>query len=371
LGAPLLLLEAASRYRGDLEDRRTELLAVAFNEHTDFQGRLLERLGATDSHTAAEVTTQETVRGSKGTSRIDVLIRLSNEIGGSAGCVFIEVKFNPDNRPDAWWFTPGQASAQRAALDETSRHGSNRLVAIVSDCDLNNPRRPVPDEYDDVIGWREIAELAGESGGPTGWQSLARESTALASQRVLLEVWSYLKGDAVGALEDEDVAALARSGVAWDRVDALLRRLSEDLSWDGQVYTDWEIPDGPDVVYISGAPAPNSWLAEREDGWLYVALTDGLWESESPITEPQLYAGWGLPADAAARASLADSRWPSDVEQTGRVPVFDSEGVYVFGHQELRTFVHRRSTLTAQVGPILGWVRATIEATLAAPQPKF
>jgi len=372
MGSPLLLVEAASRYRGDLEDRRTELLAVALDEHAEFRDQLLRRLGVTDSYERAEVTTQRTYRvgSDRIRVRIDLVIRLMGSNGHQEALVFIENKFNPEASPSARWFDDDQAQNQHAALQQEAGDASHRLAAIVSNCDLGHPRRWIPHEYGDALGWREVAELAGLAGGPIGWQVLAREPTAPASQRVLLEVWAYLKGDAVGALEDDDLAALGRTALAWERVVALLSRVSEVLGWEDEVYDEWETQAETGIVYIAGEAPAESWVATCEEGRLYVAITDGLWDDEAPVGEPQIYAGWGVVADRDARTVLASSSWPALVEGAGLVPIFDREGVYAFGRRDLKEFVRPGSTLSEQVSGSVEWIQAMLPTTLQAPEPR-
>ena len=371
MGEPLLLIEAASRYRGDLEDRRTELLAVALNEHAAFRDELLRRFDVGATYRTAQIATQRTYRVNDGRDRvrIDLEIRLRDETGHQQAVVFIENKFNPDESPRARWFDENQPRNERAALEQEAGIAAERLAAIVSDCDLDNPRRQVPAEYGRPLGWREVAEVAGIAGGQPGWQNLARETAAPASQRVLLEFWAYLKGDTVGALEDEDLFVLGRSARAWERVEGLLTRLSESLGWDEEVLDDWESEAATLISYIGGEPPPGTWLAQRQDGMLYVAITEGIWNDENPVGEPQIYAGWGIAAGREDRYATANSGWPASLEQAGLTALFDREGVYAFGRRNLKDLVTAGSTLSEQTRLVMPWVEETLSSTLKIAEP--
>ena len=90
----------------------------------------------------------------------------------------------------------------------------------------------------------------------------------------MLEIWAYLKGDVVGALEDEDLVAIGRADQAWNRVYAVLERVTESLGWDA-VDDDWTTLEGTTSVnYIGTDPPDDSWLDRADGGWLYVVITN-------------------------------------------------------------------------------------------------
>lgn len=372
MGEPRLLLQAASSYRGDLEDRRTEILVVGLNDHRGFLEEFLRWVGVHEPYQGARVRTQQIYRidDAQKRVRVDMVVRLLTGEGATGTLVFIECKFNPDEDDHAHWFPPEQGPDQLTALQQEAGGAERRLVAIVSDCDLVNPARPVPKEYEHVLGWREIAELAGRAGGPSGWQELARDPSATAAQRILLEIWAYLKGDVVGALEDDDLVAIGRTDQAWNRVWAVLERVSEILGWDA-VYSDWTTLEGTTTVnYISAAPPDDSWLARADDGWLYVAITNNEWDSVAAVGEPQIYAGWGVAPDREQLESLAQSPWPDMLRRAGLVPIFDRDGAYAFVRRDLRDFVTPASTISAQAQSIVEWARTAVDTALRAPQPE-
>jgi hypothetical protein len=212
MGEPLLLLEAASAYRGDLEDRLTELLCTALSEHDGFCRELLARIGVRSEFLRSEVLTQQSF--SEGPARLDLVIRSYDVTNRPLAVVFVESKYTPRKLPNRYWFTDDQARRQAKALASQAAD-ERHLVAIASDYDLR--RQPVPAEYEHQLGWRDIAELANSSAGQTGWQEDARQPTVFVPQRVLLEFWTYLKGDTVGALDEDDLQVLGQIVRAEDR----------------------------------------------------------------------------------------------------------------------------------------------------------
>jgi hypothetical protein len=364
VGDPLLLLEAASSYRGDLEDRLTEVLATALSEHDGFCRALLARVGVLSRPTRLEVKTQESFPD--GPARIDVVIRGYSALNTPTVVVFIENKYNPRKLPSPYWFDDDQAGRQVAALSHQPGE-EHRLVAIASDIDLR--RYDVPDEYAPQIGWREIADLANAAGGADGWQLQARRADEPASQRVLVEFWAYLKGDTVGALDEDDLFVLGQTVRAEDRVEALLERAAEQLEWDATVDDEWFTAGGAPIQYINGDAPEDSWLSTRRDGSVYALVSGGAWTDGSPVGEPQLYAGLGFSAKREERDAVAKSVWTTSVAATGLVALFESDGIYVFSQRALREIVESASSLSAQVNLVVTWVAAVVATALALPEP--
>jgi hypothetical protein len=364
VGDPLLLLEAASSYRGDLEDRLTELFATALSEHDGFCRELLEHIGVRDVLARFDVKTQQSFPD--GPARVDLVIRGSDDASTPTAVVFIESKYNPRKLPSSYWFRDDQARQQATAL--AGEPGEDRhLVAIASDPDLL--RRLIPDQYVPRIGWRGIAELANRAGGPDGWQADARRPTASVAQRVLLEFWTYLKGDTVGALEESDLDVLGQIVRAEDRVTALLERAAEELEWDEEVADDWITPGEAPIHYIGGEVPTHSWVAKRRDGSLYALVTGAEWNDESPAGEPQLYAGWGFSAKREERDAIATSPWPTTVTEAGLIALFEPDGIYVFSQRALSEIVERAGTLSAQASLLVSWAQEVVATALALPEP--
>jgi hypothetical protein len=286
VGEPLLLLEAASTYRGDLEDRLTELLCTALAEHEAFWNELLTRLGVSERVVRSSVLTQQSFP--EGPARVDLVIRAYDDADRPVAVIFIENKYNPRKLPSRYWFTDDQAGRQANAL-ASQPAADHHLVAIASDFDLR--RLPVPAEYKHQLGWRDIAELANRSGGSQGWQTNARQSSTCVPQRVLLEFWTYLKGDTVGALTDDDLEALGQIVRAEDRVTSLLEQVADLLKWDDDVSDDWITSGKSPASYVAQEAPEGNWLADRRDGAFYVAIANAEWNDTSQYGQPHVYAG--------------------------------------------------------------------------------
>jgi hypothetical protein len=367
MGEPRLLLEAASSYRGDQEDRLTELLAVALHEHSGFCRAMLAECGVNWESTHVDVSTQQTIRA--GPARIDLVIRASDAASDRSAVVFIESKYNPDRRSDAYWFDDRQASRQAVALS-AQPEAEQHLVAIASEHDHT---RGVPSLYQrPVLGWAAMAELVYRSGGSPGWEIEARGPATPVSQRILLEFWTYLKGDAVGAIDNEDLLALGLIVRAQERIEVLLQGVADALDWEtsfGEADS-WETPGENPIVYIIGTPDPDSWPASRKGmGALYALVSFGEWNDTGPIGEPQLYAGCGFDAKREERNLLASSDWPAQIEAQGLRFVTDSDGVYVFDRRPMAEIVAGANSLSAQISLATSWVDEAVRRALAVRWP--
>ena len=363
MGDPLLLLEAASRYRGDLEDRLTEIFATTLSEHEGFCHQLLLHLGVITPE-RLEVKTQQSFRD--GPARIDLVIRGYDRTGWPTAVVFIESKYNPRKLVDSYWFDDDQAGRQARALGSQPA-AERRLVALASDHDLR--KRPVPAAYEYRLGWREIGDLANRAGGMDGWQVETRRSNESVAQRVLLEFWSYLKGDAVGALNEDDLFVLGGTVRAEDRVTTLLEHAAEDLGWDDEVSDDWVTAGEAPIQYVTGDAPPETWVAGRRDGLVYALVSGAEWTDESPEGRPHVYAGCGFSAKREERDSVAKSDWPSSLATQGLLAIFDPDGIYVFGARPLSEIVEQANTLSGQVGLLVTWIQEIVESVLSISGP--
>lgn len=366
MGRPSLLLAAASTYRGDLEDRLTEVFAVALSEHDGFCRRFLSRVGVEPQFVQCAVFTQEWFPLPR--ARLDVVIRACDSSHQQVAVVFIENKYNPYRHSRPYWFTDEQAGRQHAALASEGT-GERHLVAIASDHDLHRGFE-VPPQYGRKFGWREVAELAYSAGGERGWEEDARKPDAPAAQRVLLEFWAYLKGDAVGAIEHHDLEALGRIAQAEERVSALLRNVADELGWyDAKVLDDWSTGGGAPAKYIACSDGADSWLAQREGGTQYVVISNASWLDERPAGEPHLYAGAGFDAEPTKRSALTDSGWSQAVEAAGMNVVDDDAGVYMLAAKPLAEVIGEADMLSTQVQLVKAWARTAFGVLASLPEP--
>lgn len=364
VGEPLLLLEAASAYRGDLEDRLTELLGTALAEHEGFRNELLSHVGVRPPFAQSSVLTQQSFP--EGPARVDLVIRTYDDAGRPVAVIFVENKYNPRKLANPYWFTDEQARRQASVLASQSA-AEHRLVAIASDFDLR--RLPVPDEYEHKLGWRRIAELADASGGGHGWQTSARRPTTSVPQRVLLEFWTYLKGDTVGALSDDDLETLGQIVRAESRVKALLEQVADLLGWeDAKVYDDWLTAGESPIHYIACEARKEHWLDRRTDGGVYVLVANAEWNDTSQYGQPHVYAGVGFSAEREECVALTESTWRAEVQQAG-AEIFDTDGIYALAGKPLAEVVAEGQTLSGQAGALADWARSTIDSIETLPAP--
>jgi hypothetical protein len=367
MGEPLLLLEAASRYRGDLEDRLTELFAVALSEHEGFCREVLTHVGVRAVPPKIRIRTQETF--SEGPARVDVVIRGSSDSDDPLVVVFFENKYNPRKLTNSYWFDRVQAKNQAQAL-RSQPEPDKHLVAVASDRDLHRRRPEIPPQYGQSIGWNQIADLAHRAGGPIGWQTDARRPSAAVPQRILLEFWAYLKGDTVGALDEDDISVLGQIPRVENRVTRLLERVADELDWDEGVDVDWSTEGDAPIFYIAAEAPAGSWVSKKDNGARYALVAGAEWSDTGPVGQPQLYAGCGFTVKRDERHSVQKSPWPALVQKAGLFPVFDSDGIYVFARRPLSEIVHPRATLSAQVAHVAEWIQNSVDAALAAPCPR-
>lgn len=189
VGEPLLLLEAASRYQGDLEDRLTEMFAVALDAHDAFCRILVKEAGVKTDAAVFEVRTQQ---GFDGQPRlVDLVIRCRDEAGLVLATIFVENKYNPGQLIEPYWFSSDQVKRQADALRR--QRGQRLLIGIASSADVRR-RTDIPRQYNRILGWDTVADLAFAAGGGPTWHEDARRPNSPASQRILLEFWTYLVG---------------------------------------------------------------------------------------------------------------------------------------------------------------------------------
>lgn len=376
MGAPRLLVEAASSYSGDLEDRHTELLAVALNEHPAFLDRLVKELDLKAIYARADIATQTSYLSETGQRcRIDLEIRLMSRGEKQAAVIFIECKYNPDGRRNHHWFVDpygmAQGPVQKAVLDQERGSVEKVLASIVSDCDLRRIDFPKEYELSKRLGWKKIADLINEAGGEPGWQRAARAANAVASQRVLLEVWSYLKGDAVGALDDTDLQALSGAARMEERVEALLRRISEMRGWDQyqQPGKDWGSA-ATWLRYITAPVVDSPWPGGEAPAF-YVVITGRPWDVLDAVGNPQMYAGFGADWGNGLRGEDVDqARWQQQIGRQLKA-VVDADGCFVFGARSLSELLGSGRTLSDQAGQSLRWIEEALMAAREAPPPVF
>jgi hypothetical protein len=382
-----LLIEAMYSYGGDREDRLTEVLASVLEVHQDFCRLITGRAGLRCDVERFGVETQV---GAPGQRRlVDLVLRGAAADGEIVGSVFVECKYNPQHKPDPYWFTHDQADRQMRAL--RAEPGEQRLIGVCSKGDLDRLDGPLdtrPDfdpraVYDEVISWSEVRMLAREAGGDEAWEAQARSASASLADRLLLEFLTYLEleGDTMGALANDDLFVLARYAQAQDRVDRLLDRATQDLAaamapLDGSGGPEFEPEE--DVDETTGAPrmwyaadAPEeTWLADLREGAIYVTVTGAKYDEEEEVGTPSVYAGVGWSPGRAGKKRLVGSKWEAAANDASVGLYWDGNDCNVLAHKPLQEITESGNTIVAQADVLAKWAHRSIVTVLGlAPPP--
>ena len=366
MGKPRLLVEAVSSYRGDREDRLTEMLAAALDAHDAFCRLFLTKAFVRASPASVSVHTQASLDGQ--VRLVDLVIRGFDNTPDPLFALFVENKYNPDRQANPYWFTDDQGRRQYAALKREpapERH----LIGVASRSDL---WRDVPRQYARVLDWRLMEDIAHQAGGGPNWRIDARSPAAPAADRILLEFLTYLKGDFVGALEEDDLDVLARTVVVHERLVGLVERAAGmlDDSWTGDVAEDeWATPSDMPIFYATLEAPTGAWLHARRKGLFYLFASEAEWSDERSVGEPTLYAGAGWDARREERAVLAQSDWPKSAEAAGFQVLADGDGSYVVKSQPLREIVTTGGTRSEQAEHLALWARTAFDAVLKLSAP--
>jgi hypothetical protein len=93
MAAPRLLLEAASSYRGDMEDRLPDIFAVALDAHDGFCRAFAARPGRQTEPAAFRITTQRSFNGQMRV--VDVVIDCMDRADHVAATIFRREQVQP------------------------------------------------------------------------------------------------------------------------------------------------------------------------------------------------------------------------------------------------------------------------------------
>jgi hypothetical protein len=359
---PRLLTEALRQYR--LEDRVTELFALALHTHDDFCRRLLSELGVVTDGLSLVIRTQ----GPEFRPRLVDLIVRCHDDGREIAVVYFEHKYAPPGQQHGHWFHSDQASEQRAALTSMETAPLRRLIGIAS------KRAENIWGYDELTTWAWVTDVAEAVGGGDGWRNAALLPRAPASQRILLEFVSYMKGDDLGGLIPDDLDAIGRRQLAAKRVTTLLAGAAQIINQgtSAQVLEDWETPSGAWIHYVLIDPAPDSWLATLPAAVTpcrYLFITDYGWNESASAADPIAYAGVGWGADAEARAAIHSPDWLPALKAVDLELLEDGDGVYITRARPLRSLIKSLDLLSGQADAVAHWAQEAMTAAEALPNP--
>ena len=133
MGKPRRLVEAVSSYRGDREDRLTEMLAAALDAHDPFCRLFLTKASVRASPASVSVHTQASLDGQA--RLVDLVIRGLDHTPDPLSALFVENKYNPDRQANPYWFTDDQGRRQYTAL-ERELAPERHLIGVASRSDL-------------------------------------------------------------------------------------------------------------------------------------------------------------------------------------------------------------------------------------------
>jgi len=381
MSKPRLLVEALYSYGGDREDRLTEVLASVLEVHDGLVRRLVARLGLKSNPASFSAETQFGPAGQR--RLVDLVLRGYDAEDRVVATIFLESKYNPAAVLEAYWFDEDQARRQREALGQ--HEGESVLSAVASKSDLDRLDGPLDarpsfdprDAYDSVISWTDVKVIAlelAEAEAPAPGRSGATPT----SDRMLLEFLAYLEleGDAMGALGNDDLFALARILLTQDRVDRLLSLATKkfagavDLTVDSEemLFEPDEDNSAENGFYYTSEAPDGGWLRDLK-GAVLVSV-DLLDADDTANASPSVFAGIAWNAGREGKKRLSGSGWERRARERSSLEIdWDKNAVSVGATRLLREIVGSGTTIAQQAAVLTGWAQTTIEKALTLPAP--
>jgi hypothetical protein len=339
--------------RAKREHRLTDLFALVAEAHSGFANRLFDAAGLSK---VAVVRAQIEVPTRRGRS-VDLELLGLDGRGTAVARLWSENKtgaaYQPNQLPDY---------AEDLPLVPAQR----QLITVVDD----PSEVPVDDLQPQAprwrgFTWREVAVMAWEAGRAAAdppdrpvWRQAALRPTAPASERMLVELLSYLEeehGVVLDPLGHENVAAFAHFVETGQVIEEVVKRASEfaavdvddAFAWSEDLDSLWQcfVSDGTWAAGIEGYPELQ---AADTDRW-----------SRNRIGEPAFGVGYTLPGRLAQQLLSTDSRtWRDAVEAAG-FSVFaddDDDFVRVWRTKYLAELIPAGVTLDMQAHELARWV---------------
>jgi hypothetical protein len=216
----------------------------------------------------------------------------------------------------------------------------------------------------------------GRFGGPSGRRGrLAGYRTASDSDSGTKDpvgVADYLKGDPVGAIDDEDVVVFARAELTLERIMAVLERSRSGSRPSGRRRSAMTGRRREGSRFCTSRwnrrPIRGSERARRR-GWPMYALLAGRWGDEQAVGEPTIYAGGGWATKRDEREAIGSSNWPAVAAEAEFESLSDRDGSYVFQGRPLAEIVAAATTLSEQVDALAGWAGEVFDRMGRLPAP--
>lgn len=359
--------------RAKREHRLTDLLALVLEAHGGFANKLL---AAASLPEAAQVRARIEVLTQRGRP-VDLELLAYDAHGAVIGRLWSENKtgarYQPGQLPDYAEDLPTQPSARQLIT----------IVTTLSEVPVDEHSPGAPRWR--AFTWRDIAVMAWEAGReatdpaerPT-WQQAARQPQAFASQRMLLELMTYLQeehGVVLNPLGHEHIAAFAYMSETSEILDELVEHASTlaQLDVDGDV----EWADDAESLWRS-FDASGTWAEALHGAPDLEAASTDFWTS-TRIGEPAFGAGYTLPGELAdTMLSSETANWRNAIAAHGFSIRTSEDGdwLYVRRTKYLAELIPAGVTLDLQAQELARWIDESLSLLgnhnpdVAPPQPK-
>ena len=347
-----LLLDAASSYALNSEDRLTELLAVALSGHESFALALAERAGLS-LRGPVRVTTQLQLASGRH-ARPDMQLA-GRGPDGTPAWLWIENKiFAP--------LTEEQARGYPAELHANRSVEQRRLILIAADA------RPQPSGWDKTLTWQQVALLADQVAREQlgeHWRQLALKPEAQARWRILAELLWYLEHHDLAMIEPlttEDLEVFRHFERVSTRLEALLSTatpLVQRTKQDALRWTD-------DGVYQNFRPKTGDWIRSKPDGYICVELAPYAYWLRQGREDGAAHAGAGYALPHAYWDSVQVALSEHDLPAR-RLTLWSDEGedVLVYASLPLSELTSEAASVPEQAAQLAQWTNKTLDALAA------
>lgn len=344
--------------RAKREHRLTDLLALTLEAHLGFANMLLHESGLPE---AADVEVESEVRTQRGRPVDLELIALDGH-GGRVARLWSENKTGARYQPD---------QLADYATDLPTSPSARQLITIV-----DHPNE-VPDDPDspekarwEAFTWRDIAVMAWEAGRTAAlkeedrpvWRQAAMRRDAPASQRILVELLSYLEeehGVVLDPLGYEHVAAFAYAADTAGILDELVRRASELMHLERSKSVAWS-NDGDALWQLFDATG--TWAAGLGGYPELQAADDDRWSSDR-VGEPAFGVGYSMPHTLRDQLLSTDLRPWRDALEGDQFAIADDSGhIRIWRTKYLVELIPKGVTHESQAKELARWADDALAA---------
>lgn len=342
--------------RAAREHQLTDLLALTLEAHPPFANRLLAASGLPQ---AEEVETDTEVRTRRGRP-VDLEVIALDGRGVRVARLWSENKtgarYQPEQLPDY-------------ATDLPETPAARQLITIVDE----RSKVPVDDTSPETprwlsFTWRDVAMMAWEAGRSAAalkdrpvWREAAMKRSAPASERILVELLTYLEeehGVVLEPLGHVHVAAFANSVQTGTILEELVRRAGELMHSDADGETDWS----DDGAAVWQAFSPSGTWAEALEGYPELQAADTDRWSADRLGEPAFGVGYTLPGELRDRLLSNELRDWRDIVEAEGFSVADDGFMRVWKTKYLAELIPKGATHEAQARALATWADGALKA---------